>query len=184
MRAMALVAAALVLAGCVSETTTGGVERSGSEPTTQASPSEEPDESGETAAETSPQPTESTEPTEPSAVPCEDIMFQRAQGTIRSQQNAFANEDFAAARAFASQSFQDSVSVEQFQSIIQGTYEFLLGAPSIAFNDCQRDGDSALIQVEVDGSPSILMVYRVVLENESWFIDAASIAGTKEEVTA
>lgn len=184
MRAMALVAAALLLAGCVSEATTGGVERSGSEPTTQAPPSEEPDTSEETKAETAPQPIESTESTEPSVVPCEDVMFQQAQGTIRSQQSAFANEDFAAARAFASQSFQEAVSVDQFQSIIRGTYEFLLGEPALTFSDCRRDGDSALIQVDIAGSPSVLMVYRVVLENESWFIDAASIAGTKEDVAA
>lgn len=117
------------------------------------------------------------------AAPCEDVMFQRAQGTIRSQQSALAQSDFEAARAFASDNFRSGVSVDQFQSIIEGNYAFLLGDPAVTFVDCQRRGDSALIRVEIAGSPVTIMLYGVVLENESWFIDAATVAGTRDEVT-
>ena len=114
-------------------------------------------------------------------------MFQRAQGTIRSQQSAFADQDFAAARAYASQFFRDGVSVSGFEAIIEGQYAFLLGDPAIEFIDCQRLGESALIRVEVDDAATtstVTMVYRVVLENESWFIDAASISDRRTNVTA
>jgi len=37
--------------------------------------------------------------------------------------------------------------------------------------------------VEVAGSPVTIMLYGVVLENDSWFIDAASVAGTRDAVT-
>jgi len=190
MRALVLAAAALFLAGCVSDTTVGGSEGRQSEPTVGSVPTSEPTaESVPTSEPTADDEEADIEPreaetVEPGPAPCEDVMFQRAQGTIRSQQSAFANDDFDAARAFASQSFQKSVSVEQFRSIIQGTYGFLLDDPSIAFDDCQRDGDAALIRLEISGSPSVLMVYRVVLENDTWFIDAASIAGTREDVSA
>jgi hypothetical protein len=110
-------------------------------------------------------------------------MFQRAQGTIRAQQSALAQSDFEAARAFASDDFRSGVSVDQFQSIIEGNYSFLLDDPAITFVDCQRRGDSALIRVEVTGSPVTIMLYGVVLESEKWFIDAASVAGSREDVT-
>lgn len=110
-------------------------------------------------------------------------MFQRAQGTIRAQQKALADSDFEAARSYSSQGFRSGVSVEQFQAIIEGSYEFLLEDPDITFVDCQRRNDSALIRVEVAGSPVTIMLYGVVLENESWFIDAASVAGTRDDVT-
>ena len=114
-------------------------------------------------------------------------MFQRAQGTIRSQQSAFAQQDFAAARAYASEFFRAGVSVAGFEAIIKGQYAFLLADPAIEFVDCQRLGESALIRVKVAdpaSSSTVTMVYRVVLENESWFIDAASIADRRTEVTA
>jgi hypothetical protein len=99
-------------------------------------------------------------------------MFQRAQGTIRSQQQALAARDFEAARAYASDSFRESVSVPDFRRIIQGNYAFLLDDPALGFLECQRQGDTALIQVEV-----LVMVW-------SWktIIDAASIAGSREDV--
>lgn len=114
-------------------------------------------------------------------------MFQRAQGTIRSQQSAFAELDFAAARGYASESFRTGVSVPRFEAIIEGQYAFLLGDPAIEFIDCQRLGESALIDVEVDDpatASTVAMVYRVVLENESWFIDAASISDRRTNITA
>ena len=90
--------------------------------------------------------------------------------------------DFATARSFASQSFQSSVTVEQFQEIIVGTYPFLIDSPELAFPECQRETDTVLMRVEVDSSPSIVMIYRLVLEDDDWFIDGASIAGTREDV--
>lgn len=177
MKALAIAAAGLLLAGCVSGVTTGSAP---TDATTQPTP---------TPAETSPSEPMPIEPAptaeeSPEALPCEEVMFQRAQGTIRSQQRAFAAQDFEAARAYASESFRQSVSVADFRRIIQGNYAFLLEDPALDFLECQRQGETALIQLEVGGSPVTVMVYRVVLENESWFIDAASIAGSREDVTA
>ena len=110
-------------------------------------------------------------------------MFQRAQGTIRAQQSALANSDFDAARAYASRQFRSTVSIEQFRAIIEGSFAFLLDDPALSFAACQRRGDSALLRVEVAGSPATTMVYVVVLENDSWFIDAASVAETSDDIT-
>ncbi len=170
MRIICLLTASLLLVGCASQSTTGGEQVQQTPP--------------QTSAPTEPQPEEESTP-EPSIAsqPCEDVMFQRAQGTIRAQQSALAQSDFEAARAFASDDFRSGVSVDQFQSIIEGNYSFLLDDPAITFVDCQRRGDSALIRVEVTGSPVTIMLYGVVLESEKWFIDAASVAGSREDVT-
>ncbi len=170
MRIIGLLTASLLLVGCASQSTTGGEQVQQTPP--------------QTSAPTEPQPEEESTP-EPSIAsqPCEDVMFQRAQGTIRAQQSALAQSDFEAARAFASDGFRSGVSVDQFQSIIEGNYSFLLDDPALSFVDCQRRGDSALIRVEVAGSPITVMLYGVVLDSEKWFIDAASVAGSREDVT-
>ena len=170
MRIIGLLTASLLLVGCASQSTTGGEQVQQTPP--------------QTSAPTEPQPEEESTP-EPSIAsqPCEDVMFQRAQGTIRAQQSALAQSDFEAARAFASDDFRSGVSVDQFQSIIEGNYSFLLDDPALSFVDCQRRGDSALIRVEVAGSPITVMLYGVVLESEKWFIDAASVAVSREDVT-
>lgn len=168
MRALGIGLAALLLAGCVSDVSTSGQAASSPSPTT-----------------ASPSPTEEQQSPAPSsdAQPCEDAMFQRAQDTIRAQQTALANSDFETARTYASNNFRSGVSVEQFQVIIEGSYAFLLENPEITFVDCQRRNDSALIRVEVAGSPVTIMLYGLVLENESWYIDAASVAGIRDDVT-
>ena len=187
-RLISLIAAVVLVAGCSNATTTGG------EPTTQAvstpeaprsesTPVPEPSTSEPSTSE--PSTSEPSTPEQPRE--CEQVMFQRAQGTIRSQQSAFAQQDFAAARAYASEFFRAGVSVAGFEAIIKGQYAFLLADPAIEFVDCQRLGESALIRVKVAdpaSSSTVTMVYRVVLENESWFIDAASIADRRTEVTA
>ena len=170
MRVVVLAAAGLLLVGCASATTEGQ-EQSPQSPSKPSAPA-----SSESAPEPSPKSSNAT-------APCENVMFQRAQGTIRAQQSALANSDFGAARAYASRQFRSTVSVEQFKQIIEGNYAFLLDDPPLDFAACQRRGDSALLRVEVAGTPSTTMVYLVVLEDDSWFIDAASIAGSSNDVT-
>jgi len=181
MRALMIAVAGLLLAGCATGVTTGGAPASPSAPATPQAPTPSAEPSA-SEPESVPEP-ESEGEGEGEPVVCEDVMFQRAQGTIRSQQRALAAQDFEAARAYATDSFRESVSVADFRRIISGTYPFLLEDPALDFRECQRQGDTALIQVDVAGSPVIAMVYRVVLENESWFIDAASIAGERADVT-
>ena len=176
MRVFTVIAAGLLLAGCASDASTGGEARPTPTPTSITPKTPDPQTTPESDQESAPDPTNG-------ATPCEDVMFQRAQGTIRAQQNALAKSDFEAARAYASDNFRSGVSVDQFQGIIEGNYSFLLEDPAITFVDCQRREDSALIRVEVAGSPVTIMLYGVVLENDSWFIDAASVAGTRDAVT-
>lgn len=175
--AAGLVAAVFLLAGCATQTTTGRTPTS--QPSNQATDSPAPTEPEPEQAEPE---SKEPEPTESGPVACEDLVFQRAQTTIRGQQDAFGSDDFQTAWGFASPSFRSSVTVDAFQTIIEGTYPFLLDNPNLRFIDCQRQGKTAFLQVEVADSPTVVMVYRVVLNEDVWLIDAASIAGSREEV--
>ena len=193
MRVVFPVLAAALLSACVTGSTTGGQEST-------QTPAQTPTPTPTQTQEASPAPSPSSEPTpsqseqlsqNPSQTPsqpdvqvaeCTQETFDATRQTIEGQQEAFASGDFATARTFSSQSFQSYVSVEQFQEIIVGTYPFLIDSPELAFPECQRETDTVLMRVEVDGSPSVIMIYRLVLEEDGWFIDGASIAGTREDV--
>ena len=193
MRVVFPLLAAALLSACVTGSTTGGQEST-------QTPAQTPTPTPTQTQEASPAPSPSSEPTpsqseqpsqNPSPTPsqpevqvaeCTQETFDATRQTIEGQQEAFATGDFATARTFSSQSFQSYVSVEQFQEIIVGTYPFLLDSPELAFPECQRETDAVLMRVEVDGSPLVIMIYRLVLEDDGWFIDGASIAGTREDV--
>ena len=189
MRVVFPLLAAALLSACVTGSTTGGQESTQSStptPTQTQEPSSTPSPSNEPTPSQTGQPsqTPSQTPSQPDVqvAECTQETFDATRQTIEGQQEAFATGDFAAARTFSSQSFQSYVSVEQFQEIIVGTYPFLIDSPELAFPECQRETDTVLMRVEVDGSPSIIMIYRLVLEDDDWFIDGASIAGTREDV--
>ncbi len=104
--------------------------------------------------------------------------------TIRGQQDAFARGDFAGARAFASQTFQASVSDEQFAVIIDESYSFLLDDPPVEILACAQRGDLAQVIVRVSSSPEVGMSYRLVLEEPGWRIDGATVVAEPETVAA
>lgn len=193
MRVVFPVLAAALLSACVTGSTTGGQESTQTPaqtptptPTQTQEPSPAPSPSSEPTPSQSEQPSQnpSQTPSQPDVqvAECTQETFDATRQTIEGQQEAFATGDFATARTFSSQSFQSYVSVEQFQEIIVGTYPFLIDSPELAFPECQRETDTVLMRVEVDGSPSVIMIYRLVLEDNGWFIDGASIAGTREDV--
>ncbi len=191
MRVVYPLLAAALLSACVTGSTTGGQESTqtpAQTPTQTQEPSPAPSPSSEPTPSQSEQPgqTPSQTPSQPDVqvAECTQETFDATRQTIEGQQEAFATGDFATARTFSSQSFQSSVSVEQFQEIIVGTYPFLIDSPELAFPECQRETDTVLMRVEVAGSPSIVLIYRLVLEDDGWFIDGASIAGTREDVNA
>ena len=185
--------AAALLSACVTGSTTGGQESTQTpEQTPTPTPAQTQEPSPAPSPSSEPTPSQSEQPSQnPSQTPsqpdvqvaeCTQETFDATRQTIEGQQEAFATGDFATARTFSSQSFQSYVSVEQFQEIIVGTYPFLIDSPELAFPECQRETDTVLMRVEVDGSPSVIMIYRLVLEDDGWFIDGASIAGTREDV--
>ena len=105
------------------------------------------------------------------------------EDTIRSQQESFAQLDFAGARTFSSAGFQSSVSEADFQEIIEAQYAFLLDDPSVEFLDCAQVEQYAQIQVRVTATDIYDLQYRLVRESQGWRIDCATISGAREAVT-
>jgi hypothetical protein len=132
-----------------------------------------------------PAPAESREaPEPPPTSDCEPDVRANVQDTIRAQQRSFSDLDFDSARSFASDSFRSDVTADDFAYIIRRDYAFLLGDPSITFEACLQVGDVAVIRVLVqDLPPEQSMVYRLVKENDGWFIDGARLGETRPNVT-
>jgi hypothetical protein len=138
-------------------------------------------------------PPSSTPPAPPSPAPpsspsstltCDDETVSGVQTTILGQQDAFARGDYAAARAFASQTFQATVTEEQFASIIADSYAFLLDDPPVKILQCATAGDRAQVIVSVTGPQVVEMSYLLVREESGWRIDAASALSTQNGMAA
>ena len=132
-----------------------------------------------------PAPAESGEAPGPSpTTDCDPEVRVNVQDTIRAQQQAFSDLDFDRARSFASDSFRSDVTTDDFAYIIRREYAFLLGDPTITFEACVQVSDVAVIRVLVqDLPPEQSMVYRLVQENDGWFIDGARLGETRPNLT-
>ena len=113
---------------------------------------------------------------EPPALPtpCPAPDTQEIQDTIRAQSMALAEEDFATAYTFASPSFRDSVSLEQFERVITRQYDMLLTFQSARFGRCDVDGTgraSVSVEVRSAGYPPVTMRYEMV-NGDQWRVSA------------
>lgn len=123
----------------------------------------------------SPQPPAPAAPSPAPAVPCTDDVAAATFATVRTQQQAFAANDFSAGRRMASKDFRSRVTVREFKAIIEDGYAFLLADPQLEVSACRMDGTAAMLRIEVDARPAVAMAYRLVLEGNQWRIDGASI---------
>ncbi len=109
--------------------------------------------------------------------PC-DVSTERDMGaTIGSQIDAFRAGDFEAAYDMAAPSFQDSVSLEAFQTVITTGYESLLDAQSHRLSDCvvfpQRLANTVVTVRTTSGSTSTYY-YEMVNTDKGWRILGAT----------
>ena len=161
MRVAGLVLAALfVLAGC------SAVSDEKSSPL----PQETPDATTETPAEE----------LEPQMIlrDCRDSERVGAHNTVTAQTDALRAGDFEAAYSYASPSFQDTVSLEQFAGLILASYQPLLGDVVLEFGDCITDDSSEELSLDVvlraEGQDSLGLRYILVDTDEGWRVSGAS----------
>ena len=110
------------------------------------------------------------------ATSCPDDDLRQAQSVIVDQTRAMSAQDFATARSYASQAFQNAVSVAQFADIISNDYAYLLQNPQITFDDCSViDAQGLLISTTfiVDGTTHNVD-YALVAEQGGWYINVAA----------
>lgn len=165
---MTRVAASLVLLACLG---VGGCSLlpmgASSSPQPVASPMTSPE-----APTMTPAPPSEREPAQASA--CDPEVADAALSVVRSQQEAFAEGDFAAARQLASASFRTFVSLREFQAIIEQGYPFLLDDPEVSLTQCLMVGSVAVLRISVQAQPAVGLAYRLVEEDGAWRIDGAS----------
>lgn len=108
------------------------------------------------------------------ACPAGDLL--QAQTAIVDQTRAMSAQDFDTARGYASQAFQNAVTVAQFADIISNDYAYLLQNPQITFDDCAViDAAGLLVSASfiVDGT-TYPIDYALVNERGGWFINVAA----------
>lgn len=117
-----------------------------------------------------------------SADECLAADLNQIHNVIEEQTRAMTNQDFQSARSYASQSFQATVPVALFASIISNEYPFLMQDPIITFNGCQLQGSLNYLvsaSFEVDGA-SYRLDYAMVKEESGWSINSASTSTSQQ----
>jgi hypothetical protein len=95
---------------------------------------------------------------------------------ISSQIDAIAKLDFKKAYTFAAKSFQDNVSVSQFERIILRQYQMLITNNGYSFTDCLAEPDYFVQSVVVDTDDGkIDLTYRLTLVDNRLGVVAVSV---------
>ena len=128
--------------------------------------------------------------TQESAAPqpsCSQSEIDGGSAWIKGQLAAFANQDFESAFGFASESFQSNRSLEEFTAIISSGYGFLLSSRSNTVNNCIKEGNNFLfdVQVTTDSGTKYPMMYALEKTADAWGINAATVVAdtTEQEPT-
>ena len=109
---------------------------------------------------------------------CRDGERIGAQNTVTAQTEALRAGDFEAAYTYASPSFQDTVSLEQFAGLILASYQPLLGEVVLEFGECVTDDRAEELSLDVvlraEGQDSLGLRYILVDTDEGWRVSGAS----------
>ena len=95
---------------------------------------------------------------------------------ISSQISALEKLDFEKAYTYASEDFQKSLTLEQFESVIARQYQMLISNEEYSFTDCQSEKDYFIQDVIVQSlSGKTVLRYRLSLGNKRLGVEAAVV---------
>lgn len=138
------------------------------------------------AATSSPatEPRPAPSPSTPSDFPtCDPAVASGIQETVDAQLRAFADGDYRAALALASDDFRASVTLKDFRRIIREAYPDVADAVAHQVLDCRQLGEAsvqALVSVTGRQGATSELGYRFVRQPEGWRIDGASTLSRAE----
>lgn len=96
--------------------------------------------------------------------PCNSDQKVVVSDHISSQIDAIEKLDFKKAYTYAAQSFQDSVSLAQFESVVTRQYQMLITNNGYSFTDCVAEAGYYIQSVRVKtNSGEIDLTYRLTL---------------------
>jgi len=108
--------------------------------------------------------------------PCNSDQKVVVSDHISSQIDAIAKLDFKKAYTYAAQSFQDSVSLAQFESVVTRQYQMLITNNGYSFTDCVAETGYYIQSVRVKtNSGEIDLTYRLTLIDKRLGVVAVTV---------
>jgi hypothetical protein len=108
--------------------------------------------------------------------PCNSDQKVVVSDHISSQIDAIEKLDFKKAYTYAAQSFQDSVSLAQFESVVTRQYQMLITNNGYSFTDCVAETGYYIQSVRVKtNSGEIELTYRLTLIDKRLGVVAVTV---------
>ncbi len=108
--------------------------------------------------------------------PCNSDQKVVVSDHISSQIDAIEKLDFKKAYTYAAQSFQDSVSLAQFESVVTRQYQMLITNNGYSFTDCVAEAGYYIQSVRVkSNSGEIDLTYRLTLIDKRLGVVAVTV---------
>jgi hypothetical protein len=114
---------------------------------------------------------------------CDDEQKVSVTDHIISQITAFEQKNWDAAYSYASNSFQKSINISDFQAIIMNQYPFLVNNSGYTFGNCTTNADGTFQNITITSkSQTYELIYNLILEDGELGIFAARLLSAVENV--
>jgi hypothetical protein len=116
--------------------------------------------------------------------PCSSSQTQEINDHIASQIGFLAQKDFKNAYSYAADSFQENISLNQFEEIITKEYLMLVENTGFSFSTCEVLKNQVLQEVLVkSGDEEFLFYYVLVIEESGLGVLSAAFKPAAKDVT-
>lgn len=116
--------------------------------------------------------------------PCSSSQAQEIKDHIASQIGFLAQKDFNKAYSYAADSFQENISLNQFEEIINKEYLMLVENTGFSFSACEILKNQVLQEVLIEsGDEEFLFYYVLAIEDSGLGVLSASFKPAAKDVT-
>ena len=116
--------------------------------------------------------------------PCSTAQVQEISDHITNQIGFLAQKDFKKAYSYAADSFQENISLNQFEEIINKEYGMLVQNSGFSFSACEILKNQVLQEVLVKSGDEVFLFYYVlVIEDSQLGVLSASFKPVAKDVT-
>ena len=116
--------------------------------------------------------------------PCSSAQVQEISDHITNQIGFLAQKDFKKAYSYAADSFQENISLNQFEEIINKEYGMLVQNSGFSFSACEILKNQVLQEVLVKSGDEVFLFYYVlVIEDSQLGVLSASFKPVAKDVT-
>ncbi len=114
---------------------------------------------------------------------CNESQEQLIEKHISGQINALSDQNWKKAYGFAAPSFQEVVSIQRFEEIIQNEYEMIINNDGFKFTACNiaENKFNQVVLINTRGQ-EFKLVYRLTFESGRLGVEAATAAPAEPEI--